>query len=64
MTITCDECRRWQERIEAAAESDDATKARMLQKLYTGHLERDHQARVIKMGERGLWPGREVIICQ
>jgi hypothetical protein len=60
----CDECLRWQERIEAAAAADDQGKVKMLQSLYRGHLESEHGARVVKMGERGLWPGREVIVMQ
>jgi hypothetical protein len=61
---TCNECQRWQSRIEAAADAGDNGKAQMLQKLYKAHLERDHQAQSIQMGQEGLWPGRSVIVVE
>jgi hypothetical protein len=62
MTTCCEECRRWEQRIEAAVTAGDGNKVRLLQKLHRSHLERSHGAQVLRFDREGLFPGREVIV--
>lgn len=61
---TCEECQRWEQRIEAGAAAGDGNKLRLLQKLHRSHLERAHGAQVLRFDREGLFPGREVIVIE